>query len=126
LNQVLNQSGPKRKKRSASGWKFWFVELNPVQAGIVKKAWVDPWSSAFFPRGRSKRDPLGKDRPLGGWVKKWPGFLPGATRAKDQAMRQMTRTGHPAGNAAFVGLVERLADWDLSKGKPGRPVTKDK
>ena len=103
-----------------------YVELNPVRAGIVKKAWVYPWSSASFHTGRSKRDPLVKDPQLGGLVKKWAEFLTGATSAKDQAIRQMTRTGRPAGNAAFVGLVERLTDRDLSKGKPGRPVTKDK
>jgi putative transposase len=81
-----------------------YVQLNPVRTGIVKKAWVYPWSSASFHTGRSKRDPLGKDRQWGGWEKKWGEFLTGATRAKDQAIRQMTRTGRPAGNAAFVDL----------------------
>ena len=79
-----------------------YVELNPVRAGIVKKAWVYPWPSASFPTGRSKTDPPGKDRQWGGWVKKWADFLTGATGAKDQAIRQKTRTGRPAGNAAFV------------------------
>jgi hypothetical protein len=106
--------------------EIWFVELNPVRAGIVKKAWVYPGSSASFPTGRSKRDPLGKDRQWEGWVKKRAEFLTGTTRVKDQAIQQMTRTGRPAGNAAFVDLGERLTDRDLSKGKPGRPVTKDK
>jgi len=50
----------------------------------------------------------------------------GATSAKDQGIRHMTRTGRPAGKAAFVDFVERLTDRDLSRGKPGRPVTKDK
>jgi hypothetical protein len=100
--------------------------VEPGAGGIVKKAWIYPWSSASFPTGRSKMDPLVKDRQWGGLVKKWAEFLTGATSAKDQAIRQRTRTGRPAGNAAFVDSVERLTDRDLSKAKPGRPVTKDK
>jgi hypothetical protein len=34
----------------------------------------------------------------------------------------MSRTGRPAGDAAFVRLVERLTARDLSKGKPGRQL----
>ena len=36
-----------------------YVELNPVRAGIVKKAWAYPWSSASFHTGWRKTDPLG-------------------------------------------------------------------
>ncbi len=101
-----------------------YVELNPVRAGIVKKAWAYPWSSASFHAGRSKTDPLVKDRKLLNLVNNWDEFLAGATRARDEAIRQMTRTGRPAGDAAFVGLVERLTARNLAKGIPGRPVKK--
>jgi hypothetical protein len=57
-------------------------------------------------------------------VNNWDEFLAGATRARDEAIRQMTRTGRPAGDAAFVGLVERLTARNLAKGIPGRPVKK--
>jgi len=101
-----------------------YVELNPLRAGIVKKAWDYPWSSASFHTGRSKVDPLVKDRKLMGLVKNWDEFLAGAATGGDQAIRRMTRAGRPAGDAAFVSLVERLTARDLSKGKPGRPVKK--
>ncbi len=101
-----------------------YVELNPVWAGIVKKAWAYPWSSVSFHAGWSKTDPLVKDRKLLNLVNKWDEFLAGATRARDEAIRQMTRTGRPAGDAAFVGLVERLTARNLTKGKPGRAVKK--
>ena len=98
-----------------------YVELNPVRAGMVKKAWVYPWSSAAFHVGQSKTDPLVKDRKLRGLIKDWKGFLLGGSRPKDKTIRKMTRTGRPAGGAGFVRLVERLTARDLSKGKPGRP-----
>jgi putative transposase len=102
-----------------------YVELNPVRDGIVKKAWAYPWSSASFHAGRSKTDPLvKKDRKLLNLVNNWDEFLAGATLARDEAIQQMTRTGRPAGDAAFVGLVERLTARNLTKGKPGRAVKK--
>jgi hypothetical protein len=98
-----------------------------VRAGIVKKAWGYPRSSASFPTGHSKGSPQGNDQPLGGRAKRSAEFLTGASSAKDQEIRQMTRTGRrPAGNAAFVDFVERLTDRHLFKRKPGRPVTKHK
>ena len=101
-----------------------YVELNPVRAGIVKRAWAYPWSSASFHTGRSKTDPLVKDQKLRGLISNWEEFLVGATNIKDETIRKMSRTGRPAGDAAFVRLVERLTARDLSKGKPGRPAKK--
>jgi hypothetical protein len=101
------------------------VELNRGPGGIVKKPWFYPGSNASFPTGRRKMDPLPKNRQWGGWVKMGAEFLTGETSAKDQGIRQMPRTGRTAGSAAFVDLVERLTDRDLSEGKPGRPVIKN-
>ena len=103
-----------------------YVELNPVRAGIVKRAWAYQWSSASFHTGRSNRDPLVKDQKLRGLVSNWEDFLMGATKTKDETIRKMTRTGRPAGDFAFLSLVERLTARDLSKGKPGRPVKNGK
>jgi hypothetical protein len=94
------------------------------RAGIVEKAWAHPCSSASFHAGRSKTDPLVKDQKLRGLVSNWEEFLAGATHAKDETIRKMSRTGRPAGDAVFVRLVERLTARDLSKGKPGRPAKK--
>jgi len=52
--------------------------------------------------------------------------LTGATNTKDETIRKMSRTERPAGDAAFVRIVERLTTRDLSKGKPGRPAKKGK
>ena len=101
-----------------------YVELNPVRAGIVKRAWAYPWSSASFHTGRSRMDPLVKDRKLRGLVSDWDEFLRDATHKEDETIRKMSRTGRPGGDAAFVRLVERLTARDLSKGKPGRPAKK--
>ena len=101
-----------------------YVELNPVRAGIVKRAWAYPWSSASFHTGRSRMDPLVKDRKLRGLVSDWDEFLRDATYKEDETIRKMSRTGRPGGDAAFVRLVERLTARDLSKGKPGRPAKK--
>ena len=101
-----------------------YIELNPVRAHIMKKAWDYPWSSASFHTGRSKRDPLVKDRNLKGLVKDWEEFLMRDNGERDDVIRQRTRTGRPAGDAEFVGLVELLTARDLSIGRPGRPVKK--
>ena len=99
-----------------------YVELNPVRAGMVKRAWVYPWSSATFHVGQSKTDPLVKDQTLRGLIKDWKDFLVGVSNSKDETIRKMTRTGRPVGGAGFVSLAERLTARDLSKGKAGRPV----
>jgi putative transposase len=98
-----------------------YVELNPVRAGIVKKAWVYPWSSAAFHVGQSKADPLVKDLTLRGLIKDWKDFLLEASNSRDETIRKMTRTGRPVGGAGFIRLVERSTASDLSKGRPGRP-----
>ena len=103
-----------------------YVELNPVRAGIVKKAWGYPWSSAAFHIGQSQKDPLVKDQSLRGLIRDWKDFLAGASTSKDETIRKMTHTGRPVGSAGFVRLVERLTACDLSKGKPGRPFKSPK
>jgi len=103
-----------------------YVELNPVRAGMVKKAWVYPWSSAAFHVGESETDPLVKDQSLRGLIKDWKDFLAGGSNSKDETIRKMTRMGRPVGGAGFVRLVERLTARDLSQGKPGRPFKSPK
>ena len=98
-----------------------YIELNPVRAKMVKKAWDYPWSSAAFHTGRKRTDTLVEDRTLLGLVGNWKGHLSQNPGEKDEAIRRMTRTGRPAGDASFVRLVERLTGYDLSKGKSGRP-----
>jgi len=51
-----------------------YEKLNPVRAGLGKKAWVYPWSGAAFPIGQSPKDPLLKDPSLRGLGKEWEDF----------------------------------------------------
>jgi len=99
-----------------------YVEMNPVRAGIVNEAWVYGWSSAPFHMERKKVDPLVKDRSLLGLVKDWRDFLSTSSSAMESAIRKFSRTGRPAGDASFMGLVERMTGRDLSMGTIGRPV----
>jgi putative transposase len=99
-----------------------YVELNPVQAGMVKYAWEYPWSSAGFHIGKSASDPLVMDKTLFGLISDWKGFLvEGMGSGESDRLRMATQTGLPAGDDAFVAKIAGLAGRDLSKGKPGRP-----
>ena len=73
----------------------------------------------FLSFKRSKKDPLVKDQKLRGQLSNWNKYLIWGTHTKDETSRKMSRTGRPAGDAAFVCIVERLTTCDLSKGKPG-------
>jgi putative transposase len=98
-----------------------YVELNPVQAGMVTQAWEYPWSSASFHIGKSESDPLVKDRTLSGMISDWEGFLAGGMTGEVDKLRLATQTGRPAGDEDFIAKVENLTGRDLSKGTPGRP-----
>ena len=98
-----------------------YVELNPVQAGMVAYAWEYPWSSASFHTGKIESDPLIRDKTLSGRISDWEGFLAGGISNDVDRLRMATQTGRPAGDDAFIGRVENLTGRDLSKGLPGRP-----
>ncbi|MGB2754583.1 MAG: transposase [Phycisphaerae bacterium] len=99
-----------------------YVERNPVRAGLVKRAEEYPWSSAAAHCGRRK-DPLVQGGlETGGVVRDWSAWL---RQAEDDAMlkvlRRQTRTGRPAGDAAFVARLEELSGRFLAPRKGGRP-----
>jgi putative transposase len=98
-----------------------YVELNPVQAGMVAHAWQYPWSSAGFHTGKTESDLLVKDRTLTGLISDWEGFLTGGMAGEVDRLRMATQTGRPAGDEVFIAKVENLTGRDLSKGTPGRP-----
>jgi putative transposase len=97
-----------------------YVELNPVRAGLVEKAWAWKWSSARAHR-KGKDDGLVKVRPLlelaGNW-EKFLGTYPGEEEC--QAIRKHERTGRPLGSKEFVRKVERRLGRVLLPCKPGR------
>ena len=72
-----------------------YVENNPVRAGMVKRAWEYPWSSAKFHIGEQKVDVLVKDRNLLGLVANWREFLQGEDSEGEKDLRRATKTGRP-------------------------------
>lgn len=98
-----------------------YVELNPLQAGMVKCAWEYPWSSAGFHTGTTESDPLVKDRTLSGLITDWKDFLTGGMTSEIDLLRMSTQNGRPAGDDVFITKIGDLTGRDLSKGMPGRP-----
>jgi len=98
-----------------------YVELNPVRAGVTKVPWDYHWSSARFHMGIAEHDPLVTDRTLLGLVEDSERLLLSSDDDPKSTLRKLTRTGRPAGDAAFVSRIETITGRDLSKGKPGRP-----
>ena len=97
-----------------------YVELNPVRAGSVKRAWDYRWSSARYHVGLRNTDALVTDRDLWGLVPRWRRFL----AVEDDHVEQLcgkTRTGRPCGDEAFVKKIEKRTDRSLSPRTPGRP-----
>jgi putative transposase len=100
-----------------------YVELNPVNAGIVKEAAEYSWSSARFHLGLSQGDALVRDKSLLGLINDWGEYLKGDDEPRTQTMLlRGIRTGRPAGSEQFVEMIERLTGRDLAMRKAGRPL----
>jgi putative transposase len=99
-----------------------YVERNPVRAGLVTRAERYPWSSAAAHVGRRK-DPLVQGNLEGrGVVDDWSAWLSlGDDQETLKRLRQRTRTGRPAGDAAFVARLEEQCGRFLAPRKGGRP-----
>jgi len=69
----------------------------------------------------AEHNPLVTDGTLLGLVENWERLLLSSDDGSLSTLRKLTRTGRPAGDAAFVARIEMINGWDLSKGKPGRP-----
>jgi putative transposase len=96
-----------------------YIELNPVRAGLARRARDWRWSSARAHLDR-RDDGLVAAQPLLDLVSDWRGFLKSGLREEErEAIRAAERTGRPLGSAAFIeGLEERL-DRPLARRKPG-------
>jgi len=97
-----------------------YVELNPVRAGLVKRAWDYAWSSAPLHCGRA---PLGGPQADAGAdlldVAAWRAQMPprqwrdtlkevARDKAAQEAIRRNTYTGRPLGADRFLSKVEHL------------------
>ncbi|MDH3912557.1 MAG: transposase [Rhodospirillales bacterium] len=97
-----------------------YVELNPVRAGLARRARDWRWSSARAHLA-GKDDALVQVAPLLELVPDWRAFLAGGL-AEDalEAIRRHARTGRPLGSAAFLEALEARLDRALRPGKRGR------
>jgi len=97
-----------------------YVELNPVRAGMVKRAWDYAWSSAPLHCGRAPLDGPQADAGAGlldtsAWrtqmpPRQWRDTLKEVARDKaaQEAIRRNTYTGRPLGADRFLSKVEHL------------------
>ena len=102
-----------------------YVELNPVRAKLCTAAWDWPWSSAAAHLS-GKDDSLVAVKPMleraGNWVDYLSAPPAGTT---DDDLRKHSRSGRPAGDDAFLGLLEGLTRRRLKRRKPGpRPQSR--
>ena len=97
-----------------------YVELNPVRAGLARRARDWRWSSArAHLAGRD--DALVAVAPLLELVPDWRAFLAGGLEDDAlEAIRRHARTGRPLGTPAFLEDLEARLGRRLRPGKRGR------
>lgn len=96
-----------------------YVELNPVRAGLARRARDWRWSSARA-HFSARDDALVRVRPLLDLAPDWAAFLATGLSAKDHAaIRAGERTGRPLGATSFVARLEKRLKRPLAKQKPG-------
>ena len=96
-----------------------YVEMNPVRAGLVKRPWDYPWSSARAHLSGAD-DRLVQVKPLLEMVQNWEGFLlvePGDEEVG--LLRRHERTGRPLGGEEFVKGLEKDTGRVLRRQQPG-------
>ncbi len=96
-----------------------YIELNPVKAGIVKKAADYQWSSAQA-HLKGEDDILVRASPLLDIVSDWKGLLASdITEEEYETLQSHEKTGRPLGNDDFVARLEKITSRILKRQKPG-------
>lgn len=101
-----------------------YVELNPVQAGLINRAEDYPWSSAAAHCGLKKDGLLAtlKKNQMAVGTQQWSSWLAAGTDAeKIQVLRRNTSKNLPCGSAAFIKKLEKHAGRELQYKPQGRP-----
>ena len=96
-----------------------YVEMNPVRAGMVRRAAEYPWSSAKA-HIHKKSDRLLSEDVLDDEIGNWESYL---SFYEDEEVikkiRKHASTGRPLGNKQFILKLERLTGRNLTKRQPG-------
>jgi len=104
-----------------------YIERNPVRAGLAKRAWEWPWSSAAAHVAGTGDRLIAPGGPLVAEVSNWRRFLATDEDEEELALlRRHMRTGRPLGDGAFLGRLESRLGRVLVPGKRGRPSKKGK
>jgi putative transposase len=99
-----------------------YVELNPVRAGMVRRAEDYAWSSAAAHCGLREDSLLSSDSPLVKEIPNWSEWLSVDNPIGfDKLIREHTRTGRPMGSNAFIRRLESQTGRTLFPQKRGRP-----
>jgi putative transposase len=97
-----------------------YVELNPVRAGLVKRAEDYLWSGAAGHCGLRDDPLLSKDCPLINDVKNWSEWLKlDNPIGFNESIRRHTRTGRPLGSDEFIANLELRTGRKLLPKKRG-------
>jgi len=96
-----------------------YVELNPVRAGLCEDPRDWRWSSVHAHLD-GENDALADVGPMLERVQDWDGYL---TQSESSSMiesiRYSSSSGRPAGDDAFVRMVETKTGMRLRKCRPG-------
>lgn len=100
-----------------------YIELNPVRAGLARRAEEYRWSSARAHCAGEGDFELSPSRPFPGVVGNWSDWLSGVTdSAAEAVLRANSRSGRPTGSREFVAQVEATLGRCLTPARPGRPL----
>jgi putative transposase len=96
-----------------------YIELNPVKAGMVKRAEEYKWSSTLAHLDEED-DILVKVKPLLEIHPHWADLLLSHSSEEEyEILRQHERSGRPLGSKGFLDRLEDLTSRILRKQKPG-------
>ncbi len=99
-----------------------YVELNPVRAGLVARAWDYPWSSARAHVLGVYPEPLHRTPLLEAETRDWKAFLDASSGDDmESAVRRSTAVGMPAGDTGFRDRLEQELGRPLRIRPPWRP-----
>jgi len=100
-----------------------YVELNPVRAGICKRADEWFWSSARGNLGSESDEMIDKSE-IRKIISDWKFFLAGDEKSGlIESLRTQTNTGRPTGDDRFIDVLERKTGRRIRRCKPGPAPT---